>query len=47
MGRGHGHALHFHGHSPLHRAPAHLKIVGLLPQGELVDAEDRSEPSIE
>lgn len=30
MGAGHGHKLHFHGHSPLHRAPAHLKIVGLL-----------------
>lgn len=30
MGAGHGHTLHFHGHSPLHRAPAHLKIVGLL-----------------
>ena len=30
MGAGHGHKLHFHGHSPLHRAPAHLKIVGLI-----------------
>jgi cobalt/nickel transport system permease protein len=27
---GHGHRLHWHGHSPLHRAPAHLKIAGLL-----------------
>ena len=30
MGAGHGHKLHFHGHSPLHRAPAHLKVAGLL-----------------
>ena len=30
MGAGHGHRLHYHGHSPLHRAPAHLKLVGLL-----------------
>jgi cobalt/nickel transport system permease protein len=30
MGAGHGHKLHFHGHSPVHRAPAHLKILGLL-----------------
>ncbi|PWN01422.1 cobalt ECF transporter T component CbiQ [Nocardioides silvaticus] len=30
MGAGHGHRLHFHGHSPVHRAPAHLKILGLL-----------------
>lgn len=30
MGAGHGHKLHFHGHSPVHRAPAHLKIAGLL-----------------
>ncbi len=30
MGAGHGHRLHFHAHSPLHRAPAHLKIAGLL-----------------
>lgn len=30
MGQGHGHALHYHGHSPLHRAPAHLKVVGLV-----------------
>ncbi len=30
MGAAHGHTLHFHGHSPLHRAPAHLKILGLL-----------------
>lgn len=30
MGAGHGHLLHYHGHSPVHRAPAHLKIVGLV-----------------
>lgn len=30
MGAGHGHLLHFHGHSPLHRLPAHTKVVGLL-----------------
>jgi len=30
MGAEHGHKLHYHGHSWLHRAPAHLKIVGLL-----------------
>ena len=30
MGSGHGHRLHFHGHSPVHRAPAHLKLLVLL-----------------
>ncbi len=30
MGGPHGHKLHFHGHSPVHRAPAHLKVVALL-----------------
>lgn len=30
MGAGHGHRLHFHGHSPVHRASAHLKLVALL-----------------
>jgi cobalt/nickel transport system permease protein len=30
VGAGHGHKLHFHGHSPVHRAPAHLKILTLL-----------------
>ncbi len=30
MGAGHGHKLHYHGHSPVHRAPAHLKILVLL-----------------
>ncbi len=30
MGAGHGHRLHYHGHSVVHRAPAHLKLVVLL-----------------
>jgi cobalt/nickel transport system permease protein len=30
MGAGHGHRLHFHGHSPVHRAPAHVKLLTLL-----------------
>jgi cobalt/nickel transport system permease protein len=30
VGTGHGHKLHYHGHSPVHRAPAHLKILALL-----------------
>ncbi len=30
MGAGHGHRLHFHGHSPVHRAPAHLKLLTLV-----------------
>jgi cobalt/nickel transport system permease protein len=30
MGGQHGHQLHFHAHSPLHRAPAHLKVLALL-----------------
>ncbi len=30
MGAGHGHRLFFHGHSRIHRAPAHLKLLGLL-----------------
>jgi len=30
VGGQHGHKLHFHGHSPVHHAPAHLKILGLL-----------------
>jgi len=30
VGAGHGHTLHFHGHSAVHRAPAHLKILALL-----------------
>ena len=30
MGAGHGHRLHYHGHSPVHRAPAHLKLLALV-----------------
>jgi cobalt/nickel transport system permease protein len=30
VGAGHGHRLHYHGHSRIHRAPAHLKLVALL-----------------
>jgi cobalt/nickel transport system permease protein len=30
VGGPHGHKLHFHGHSPIHRAPAHLKVLALL-----------------
>ncbi|GAA6526053.1 cobalt ECF transporter T component CbiQ [Intrasporangium sp. DVR] len=30
MGAPHGHTLHFHGHSPVHRLPAHAKIVALV-----------------
>jgi cobalt/nickel transport system permease protein len=30
MGAGHGHKLHYHGHSAVHRAPAHLKLVALV-----------------
>jgi cobalt/nickel transport system permease protein len=29
VGAGHGHHLHFHGHSVVHRLPAHLKLVSL------------------
>jgi cobalt/nickel transport system permease protein len=30
MGAGHGHKLHYHGHSVVHRAPAHLKLLVLV-----------------
>ncbi len=30
MGAPHGHRLHYHGHSPLHRLPAHCKLVALV-----------------
>ncbi|CAA9335478.1 MAG: Transmembrane component NikQ of energizing module of nickel ECF transporter [uncultured Nocardioidaceae bacterium] len=30
MGAGHGHKLHYHGHSPIHRLPAHGKLAALL-----------------
>ena len=41
MGAGHGHKLHYHGHSPIHRAPAHLKILALLAFMVLVVATPR------
>jgi cobalt/nickel transport system permease protein len=41
MGAGHGHKLHFHGHSPVHRAPAHLKIIALVSFMLLVVATPR------
>jgi cobalt/nickel transport system permease protein len=30
VGAGHGHRLHYHGHSVVHGAPAHLKLVALV-----------------
>lgn len=30
MGVGHGHKLHYHGHSRVHRLPAHVKLVALV-----------------
>lgn len=30
MGAGHGHRLHYHGHSRVHRAPAHVKLLSLV-----------------
>lgn len=30
MGGQHGHLLHFHAHSPIHRTPAHVKILTLV-----------------
>lgn len=30
MGAGHGHKLHYHGHSRIHRAPAQYKVLALL-----------------
>lgn len=30
MGAGHGHRLHYHGHSLVHRAPAHVKLATLV-----------------
>jgi cobalt/nickel transport system permease protein len=30
MGAGHGHRLHYHGHSPVHRVEPHLKVLALL-----------------
>jgi cobalt/nickel transport system permease protein len=41
VGAGHGHKLHYHGHSRVHRAPAHLKIVALVAFMLLVVATPR------
>ncbi|NUR10105.1 MAG: cobalt ECF transporter T component CbiQ, partial [Nocardioidaceae bacterium] len=41
MGAGHGHKLHYHGHSWLHRLPAHVKLVALLAFMVLVVATPR------
>jgi cobalt/nickel transport system permease protein len=41
VGAGHGHRLHYHGHSRVHRAPAHLKIVALVAFMLLVVATPR------
>lgn len=41
MGAGHGHRLHYHGHSAIHRAPAHLKIAALVAFMVLVVATPR------
>lgn len=41
MGAGHGHKLHYHGHSFIHRAPAHHKLLGLLAFMLLVVATPR------
>jgi cobalt/nickel transport system permease protein len=30
VGAGHGHRLHYHGHSAIHRAPGHVKLVALV-----------------
>lgn len=30
MGAGHGHTVHFHGHSVVHRLPAHTKLAALV-----------------
>lgn len=42
MGAGHGHRLFFHGHSAVHRAPAHLKLLVLVGFMLLVVATPRS-----
>ncbi len=45
MGAPHGHALHFHGHSPVHRLPAHLKLVALVSFVVLVVATPAEHPT--
>lgn len=46
MGAGHGHRLHFHGHSAVHRAPAHLKLVALVVFMLVVVATPRQWPLV-
>jgi cobalt/nickel transport system permease protein len=41
MGAEHGHTLHYHGHSVVHRLPAHLKILALVGYVLLVVATPR------
>jgi cobalt/nickel transport system permease protein len=41
VGAGHGHKLHYHGHSPVHRLPAQVKLVALLAFMLLVVATPR------
>lgn len=41
VGADHGHTLHYHGHSAVHRLPAHLKIVSALCFALLVVATPR------
>ena len=41
MGAGHGHKLHSHGHSLVHRTPAHLEVLALLAFMVLVVATPR------
>lgn len=43
MGSPHGHLLHFHAHSPVHRLPAHLKLLALLAFVVLVVATPREQ----
>ncbi|MCW2739438.1 cobalt ECF transporter T component CbiQ [Nocardioides sp.] len=45
MGAGHGHRLFFHGHSAVHRAPAHLKLLALVGFMLVVVATPRSWPA--
>ena len=42
MGAGHGHRLFFHGHSAIHRAPGHLKLLVLVGFMLVVVATPRS-----
>ncbi len=42
MGAGHGHKLHYHGHSVVHRLPGHVKILMLLGFMLLVVATPRA-----